>query len=55
MVKKIVLLGAAPVGAEIRLPSQGPLAVPGDISANAARALIDVGLAAPADEEPDEE
>lgn len=55
MAKTIVLLGAAPVGAEIRFPSQGPLAVPGDISASAARALIDVGLAVPADDEPDEE
>ena len=49
MVKKIVLLGAAPIGAEMRLPSQGPLSVPDDLSAKEAQALIDVGLAKPAD------
>lgn len=45
MIKTIKLVGAAPVGDAIRLPSQGPLRVPEDISPEAARALVDVGLA----------
>lgn len=45
MIKKIILKGAAPVGAVIRTPAQGPLSVPDDISETAARALIGVGLA----------
>lgn len=45
MIKTIVLVGAAPVGDKIRTPAQGPLAVPGDISEDDAKALVDVGLA----------
>lgn len=40
---KIVLLGAAPVGGEMRYPSEGSISV----SAEEAEALIKVGLAEP--------
>lgn len=45
MIKSIVLLGAAPVGTAVRTPAQGPLNIPDHISADDAKALVDVGLA----------